>query len=56
MRPLRHADKLIQFYLHRLSVTILRILNEKHHQKGHYRGAGIYHQSQVYQLTPNLKW
>ena len=41
MRPFNRTDQLIELYLHRFRVPILRILNEKDHEKCDNRRAGI---------------
>lgn len=41
----RHrADLLVEFELHRCRVAILRILNQKNHQKRHHTGSRVNHQ------------
>lgn len=44
MRALDRANQLIQFYLDRFGVPVLRILNQEDHEKRHDRGASIDHQ------------
>lgn len=39
-----YSDKFIKFYLYRLRIPILGILNEKHHEEGHDRRPGIDHE------------
>ena len=34
MSPLRSADQFVQFHLHRRTIAILGVLNEKDHQEG----------------------
>ena len=44
MSALRGSDKLIEFELNRLSVAVLRMLNDEDHEKRHDRRCSIYHQ------------
>ena len=40
-RSFERTDKLVQLQVHRFGVTILRVLNQKHHQEGHDGGGGV---------------
>lgn len=39
-----YADQLVQFGLNGSAGPVLRVLDQKHHQKGHDGGAGIDHE------------
>ncbi len=40
-RAFHCADDLIKFQMHCLGIAVLRVLNQKHHQKRHYSRAGV---------------
>ena len=44
MRTLYSTNQLVQFYLYRTGIPVLRVLDEKYHEKSYYCGPGIYHE------------
>lgn len=41
---MRCADQLIQLEMHRFSIAILRVLDQKYHEEGDDRGRSVDHQ------------